>query len=66
MNTKPRFLNSVEQKIRAKLKRKIEYAKNKEREQAYYQANKEYYQDYRDAKQKRDEPLIRVIIAPLL
>jgi hypothetical protein len=67
LETKPRFLNSAEKKIRAKLKRKIEYDKNKEKYLDYYQDNKEKYQDYRDTnKQKKDEPLIRVIIAPLM
>ena len=68
MNTKPRFLNSEEKKIRRKCKRKIEYQKNKETEKKYYRQNKEYYQSYRNAnKQKKikDQELIRVIIAKI-
>jgi len=41
MEDKPRFLNDDEKKLRKKCKKRIEYLKNKEYYQDYYQENKE-------------------------
>ena len=60
MEDKPRFLNDEEKKFRKKIKRRIEYLKNKEKYQDYYQKNKEeLLEKYQDYYQKNKEELLK-------
>jgi len=54
LKQKPINLTDEEKQIRKKYNKKIEY-----------QTNKDYYKDYRDSNKKKDEELIRVIIAKI-